>query len=318
MEGLRIAVAGGGRWARVYLRLLLGRSDLVRDVVAVTPRNAEGMRAWAAAEGLAERIAVVQDLPEAGAAVDAAIVVNAAADHQAAAERLLRARIPVLIEKPFAMSAAGAAHLVDLAASHCTWLAAAQVFRFAGYLDRFTAALGEAEGIAAIAVTWCDPQTEQRYGDEKRNDPGLPLVIDVLPHVLSILETVLPAPVVQCRHVAVLRGGAQIDLQLAVNGVPCAVHMARDADHRARCIDVRTKQGRVVLDFTVEPGTITIDGRSQIADPDWSSAPSPLTKLLAAFLTAVVGGPLDDRLAAAHGIAACALADAALALQRRT
>lgn len=83
-------------------------------------------------------------------------------------------------------------------------------------------------------------------------------------------------------------------------------------------VEVSTKQRRMVLDFTVEPGTITIDGRAQNADPDWANAPSPLTKLLAAFLTAVAGGPLDGRLAAAHGVAACALADAALALQSRT
>lgn len=318
MEGLSIAVVGGGRWARVYLRLLLARVDLVRGVVAVTPRNADDMRAWAVAEGFAARMSVAAEWPDAGAAIDAAIVVNAAADHQATAERLLRARIPVLIEKPFAMSEAGARHLVDLAASHGTWLAAAQVFRFAGYLDRFAAVLGEAQGIADIAVTWCDPQTEQRYGDEKRNDPGLPLVIDVLPHVLSILETMRPAPVVQCQDVVVARGGTQIDLQLAVSGVPCAVRLAREAERRARIVEVTAKQRRAVLDFTVEPGEITIDGRSQTADPDWGSVPSPLTRLLAAFLSAVAGGAQDGRLAAAHGVAACALADAALALQRRT
>ena len=310
MRRLRIAIMGGGRWARIYVRLLLGQADVGR-VLVVTPRNADGMRAWAAAGKLDDRLAVTATWPDAGE-IDAAIVVNAAADHQAAAERFLQARIPVLIEKPFAMSASEARRLVELAAARGTYLAAAQVFRFAGYLDRFAAVLGEADGVTSIAVTWCDPQTEQRYGDEKRNDPGLPLVIDVLPHVLSILEIVLPGRSVGCRHVVAARAGAQIDLRLAVNGAPCAVHLARDAERRTRIIEVVTQRHRAVLDFTVEPGIITIDGRAQNADPDWASAPSPLTRLLAAFLTAVAGGALDGRLNAAHGIAACVLADAAL------
>jgi predicted dehydrogenase len=306
MTGLRIAVIGGGRWARIYVRLLAAHAADIASIVVVTPRNVDGMRAWAAAENL-PGVEITGAWPEPGR-VDAAIVVNAASDHDSAAEKLLRAGIPLLVEKPFAANAAKAGQLVGLAAARGTYLAAAQVFRFAGYLHRFAGALVD---ISSVSLTWCDPAAEQRYGDAKSHDAALPLVVDIVPHLLSVLDILLPGALL-CEGVSIARGGAEVALRLSAGNVPISVRLARNAPRRERLLEVTDRSGRAMLDFATEPGSIAQHGAIGSADPNWRTRPSPLTQLVAAYLAALAGKGRDPRLAAAHGVTACTLADAAL------
>lgn len=307
MTRRRIAIIGGGRWARIYARLISARPDLVANIVVMTPSNAAGMRDWAAAENL-QSVTVTSDWPQEDA-IDAAIVVNAASDHDAAAEHLLRARIPLLVEKPFAANAARAGQLAGLAAARGTYLAAAQVFRYADYLQRFAGLLVD---ISSVTLAWCDPATEQRYGDAKTHDAALPLVVDIVPHLLSVLDVLLPGNALLCHGVAITRGGAEAELRLSAGNVPVSVRLARNAPRRERLLEVTERSGRARLDFATEPGTIAHRGQIGPGDAQWGAKPSPLTQLVAAFLAALAGQGRDPRLAAAHGVTACSLADAAL------
>src|SRR5512147_2827745 len=115
----RIALVGGGRWARVYARVLSKLPDLVSAVTVVSPHNAAGMRQWIDAERLGYRVASALD----PSACDAAIIVNAAADHESSAVQFLEAGIPALVEKPFALSAAGAARMIETAQARNIYLA---------------------------------------------------------------------------------------------------------------------------------------------------------------------------------------------------
>jgi predicted dehydrogenase len=308
MKPCRIALVGGGRWARVYAGLASKNPDLVGAVTIISPRNADGMRRWIAEQNLPYDVAVAPDRVE----VDAAILANAAADHESSAERFLAAQIPVLIEKPFAMSAAGAVRLVELAQARGTYLAAALVFKFARYLDRFASRLPE--GWDSLSVTWTDPGGESRYGERKSHDPTLPVAADVLPHVVSILDTLVPGARMTCRAVAVKRGGAQTDIELAVSGKPCVVHLARNVQKRVRRFEAIAGHRRYELDFSVEPGRIAWNGGAESGDPDWGKGASPLTLLMRSFLEGVATGGRDDRLDARLGLLACQVTDEALRL----
>lgn len=299
---------GGGRWARVYAGLSSKNPDLVGAVTIISPRNADGMRRWIAEQNLPYDVATAQDWVE----VDAAIIANAAADHESSAERFLAARIPVLIEKPFAMSVAGAARLVELAQAHGAYLAAALVFKFARYVDRFASRLPETWD--SLSVTWTDPGSEIRYGERKRLDSSLPLPADVLPHVVSILDTLVPGARMTSRAVAVKRGGAQTDIELALNGNPCVVHLARNAQERVRRLEAVAGYQRYELDFSVEPGRMAWNGGDESGDPDWGEGGSPLTRLMRSFLEGVATGVRDERLDPRLGLLACQVTDETLRL----
>src|SRR5262245_5053326 len=131
----RIALVGGGRWARVYARVLSTLPDVVGAVTIVSPHNADGMRNWVAAERLGYNVADARD----PSGFDAAIIVNAAGDHESSALLFLQAGVPALVEKPFALNAAGAARMIEAAQARNVFLAVALVFRFATYVDRFKA-----------------------------------------------------------------------------------------------------------------------------------------------------------------------------------
>ena len=312
MERPRIAVIGGGRWARVYLALLAEFPDLAGSITVVS-RNAEGMRQWLIQNQRDYAVIAPADWQPRRGDIDAAIVVNAAADHEASAAQCLAAGIPTLIEKPFAMSTAGAWRLITLADRHGTQVAAAHVAQFAPYLDRFVALLPDRARIQRISLTWEDGSGETRYGERKRYDTNLPVLADVLPHVVSILDRLLPAQPVDCRKLMVSRGGAQIDAGLNFGGIPCAVRLARNAAKRVRRVEVLTAGQTFVLDYSVEPGTIVAAGVTHPGDPTWGKAPSPLTRLARSFVESLQGA-LDPRLDARFGLLACRTTDMALRL----
>lgn len=306
MTKLRIALVGGGRWTRVYARVLATLPDLAGMVTVISPHNADGMRQWLAAEGLGYGVAEAVD----PSGFDAAIIVNAAADHEPSATQFLAAGVPVLVEKPFAINAVGAVRMIEAAQRRNVYLAAALVFKFASYVDRFASTLPVAWD--RLSVTWTDPAGESRYGERKSNDPNVPVTMDVLPHVVSILDTLAPRAKIACRSATGQRA-AQADIELALAGRPCQVHLARNAEKRVRLIQAVAGAHRYELDFSIEPGRITAHGADQSGDPDWSNRPSPLTQLARCFLEGLKG-PRDRRLDPHLGLLACRLTDEALGL----
>ncbi|MEK7767584.1 MAG: Gfo/Idh/MocA family oxidoreductase [bacterium] len=309
-----LGLIGGGRWARVIAGVLLDHSPSDLRLSIHTPGNAAGMRAWVSGRGAEKRAEVLERWPDYGGSrrPEAVIVANAARDHVRAAAEALSAGIPTLVEKPLALSEASARSLIDLAGQNGVRLAVSQVFLFARYVEAFAREVARRAPVTHVRVTWTDPAQETRYGEAKSVDPDLPIVKDVLPHVVSILRVVC-GTTIGFVDVALSRGGAQADLRLRLDGTPCSVRLARNGEARRRVIDVETGTGPLQLDFSEEPGRITIDGAAVDGDPAWSSAPRPLALMLKSFLDGVAGGAVDERLDAAQALEACRIADQAMA-----
>jgi len=271
------------------------------------------MQAWLLSQGLNEVADVSVAWPDYNARkFDAVIVANAANDHVSAAHAALLSGVPVLVEKPFALTADAAKSLINLATARSTRLAAAHVFRFARYIERFGALVSTSAPLNGMSLEWADPGIEHRYGEQKSYDPGLPIVADLLPHIASILTSIAPGAAISCENAAVSRGGASVVLGLRLGVAPCRVTLARDSTQRIRKIDAFAGKSDFNLDFSVEPGTITTQDSSICGDPDWLTERRPLERLLSAFLTSAVGGLHDERLDAGTGLLACELTDAAL------
>lgn len=201
---------------------------------------------------------------------EAAIVVNRAAHHEGSARKLLEAGIPTLIEKPFALSVEGVQRLTSIAYTNKVYLAAAHVLKFNEHIDDFAANLSLSPTKPHYAsITWTDPKEGRHY------DPTISVVADIMPHVVSILDTVLPG------RPPILEGWSNLggDFRFMVGSVCVDVHLERDADTRQRIVEIAC--GKVVhsLDFGMNP-----------------TDHNPLARLIAAFLEGAGGGHKDHRL----------------------
>jgi predicted dehydrogenase len=293
----RIAVIGGGRWARVLTGLLCSLAPPTVRISVHSRHNAESVSVWVKSRGLEQRIEVSSEWPHLLRARSAAVIVaNAARDHESAAESALFERVPVLVEKPIAPTAAASHRLVDLARSRNTRFAAAHVFLFARYLESFARLVSETGGIRSLRVRWMDPLVESRYGEKKRFDPGVPVFVDWLPHVLSITNALTPGLRQRCERLKFFKGGAHVELELVLGNIPCSVELVRNGDRRQRIVEVVTLEKTQLLDFSTEPGTIISGSQTSNGDPDWGRARGPAALMLLAFLRWAAGGEFDSRL----------------------
>jgi len=308
-----IAIIGGGRWARVIVQVLANLTPPPTGISIHSPRNADAMNAWAIKRGLAGIVSATASWPDfCSRKIDAVIVANAARDHERAVRAALLKGVPVLVEKPFAISAEGAQSLIDLGENRETPLATAHVFLFARYIERFGKLVSGNGPLNSLEFIWSDPGTEHRYGEQKSYDPGLPIVADLLPHVVSILSAVAPGARVDFKRITLSRGGSRSVLELNVGTAPCRLELVRDGAARVRSVSAITGEKRFNLDFSTEPGVITTADATICGDPEWQTGKRPMALLLSAFLQIAAGGPGDERLDASLGLQVCQLTDRAM------
>ena len=314
-----ISVIGGGRWARVIAETVHRLVGPTRRITLHSQHCSEAVAKWLREKKLADSISISAEMPSRShAASSAVIVANAARDHEAATELALNAGAPVLVEKPIAMTHRGAEDLVDLAHRTSGQLAAANVFLFARYIKRFATHLSaRGEKIRSMHVRWVDPQGEFRYGEVKSYDAGLPVFKDVLPHVSAILSALFPGTEQTVRDLHFFRGGAQLEIEIEVNGIPCNVMLARNGDKRERSITATLKKDSVHLDFATEPGIIGDAGSIRDADPHWHTRSRPLASMLHSFLRWAEESRFDARLSTEPAVCACALMDQVSVLYNR-
>lgn len=313
----RVAVIGGGRWARQLTQVLCDLTPPTVQISVHSRHNAESLSVWVRSRGLEERVEVSFGWPRLlGARSTAVIVANAARDHESAAVAALSECVPVLVEKPIAPTAAASHRLVDLARSRNTRFAAAHVFLFARYLESFARLVSETGGIRSLRIRWMDPSNDSRYGEKKRFDPGLPIFADWLPHVLSITNALTPALPQRCERLKFLRGGAHLELELVLGSTPCSVELVRNGDRRQRVVEVVTLEKTLLLDFSREPGTIICGSQTSNGDPDWGRALGPAALMLLAFLRWAAGGDFDSRLDIERGLRASEVIDQAASMYK--
>lgn len=308
----RVVVIGGGRWARVIVGVLHRILPVSISLSVHSQRNVSVLeRSFQVLEG-GSRVKVSADWPDLKDARDCAvIVVNAARDHAQAVRRALEAGAAVLVEKPVALTATDVENLILLSQKKGLLLAAAHVLMFASYLDHFVEKIALGGRVQSICIHWADPRLESRYGEQKSYDPGVPIHFDCLPHVLSILDKILPGEDPLLENLEFLRGGARVVLSMSFGQKTCVVSLERHALKRKRWIEVKMESGlSYQLDFSREPGRI-FDGQNWCNGDQlsWQTSLSPLTTMLTSFLFWASGGEMDARLNCAFGLLVSKFAD---------
>lgn len=286
-----IAIIGGGRWARVYLSVLAGLG-LPYRVAIVSAANAAELEARKDT-GLLDAL-IVPSLEEllANHRVVAAIVVNAARRHAETCLNLLDAGVPTLVEKPAALTRSEIDRLESHVNARTVRIMPALTFLHCTYLHRFAEILHRlGERPVGLKLEWRDASAEIRHGERKAYDTGLSVAQDVMPHVWAILTTVLrqsASETYRVRSCEIARGGRLASFTLSAAGLSNEVTLERDGSERRRLIEVSLASGRrLTLDFTVEPGTVLMDGVASSGDPDWNTTTRPVARLLGQFFSSL-------------------------------
>lgn len=304
----RVAVIGGGRWARVLIETLCKHLSPSVDVTVHSPHNADAMSEWITASGFRGRVNVFSGWPRKTPTVSiAAIVANAAHDHEKTVATMLSVGIPVLVEKPMAGNVVAAQQLVELACNRKVRFATAHVFLFLESMHRFSNLIAQTGNIQFIHIVWEDPKAENRYGEEKHYDSSLPIFADWLPHISAILNLLQPGAFQQCDEVEFLDGGAQLVLKLRLEDIPCRIQLVRNGSQRRRMIEVYTEGDVLRLDFSKDPGTITSDSIEIENTAYGDERKRPVAQMLIAFLKWAAGGVFDSRLESKVGLRASQL-----------
>lgn len=274
MRETAVAVVGGGRWGRVMVSVLAQMTLPVSKVVMVSRSEAVS-------------------LDDALAAYDvrAAIVANSARQHFDTARVLIDQGVNVLIEKPATLSLAQVEQLLERADARRVCLVPGLQYRFCSYIHAAANAVARVpEQPAAFAFEWADPTGEVRYGDRKSYDPTISVAVDVMPHVWSILATVFAQPRFHLESCRIERGGRFASFGCTLNALPGRITLERDAARRNRVLSVESDAGSDLrLDFTVEPGTVSIGTDTVSGDENWDHAPRPLERQVAYFIAALSG-----------------------------
>ena len=265
---------------------------------------------WVRNNALTNRITVSAFWPEPSCnPASAVIVANRARDHFDTAVRALQFGNSVLVEKPIATSLLDALELQRFSSKCGKLLVAGHVFRFTRYLENFSKITSSLSNIKSVVVNWVDGKDEYRFGETKHYDCSIPVFVDCIPHIVSILQTVFNTPPKFGCFIKTTNGGAKVELKLFIEKTPCHVTLQRNGRKRIRRIVVNGANGPVWLDFSEEPGFIQTKEGECLADSDWETKPRPLHLMLASFMTAATGGSVDERLSLETAICSAAISD---------
>ncbi|MCH9770194.1 MAG: Gfo/Idh/MocA family oxidoreductase, partial [Gammaproteobacteria bacterium] len=236
--------------------------DVLCENACVTIHTYHGccaMREWLHTQSFKPSVSVASGLPNfESESIELAVVVNAARDHEATIEKCLNAGVAVLSEKPVTVSYAATNRLIALAEDKNVSLSPAHVFLFANYLQKFSDILPDRRDIKSIQFEWEDPLVEARYGEAKTYDAGLPIYIDCLPHVLSIIDMLVPNMVHAVNDLKFRRGGADLIIESILGNIPCQIKLVRNGVCRKRLVTVMADK-QYQVDFTTEPGHIAVN-----------------------------------------------------------
>jgi dTDP-4-amino-4,6-dideoxy-D-glucose ammonia-lyase len=288
----QVAVVGAGRWGRVICRVLAELSPRLSTIHVVAERNYPETCEWleeSSKDGLqhCDRIIVRRSLAEILelAEVEVAIVTRMASQHYTATRELLLANKHVLVEKPFVLRAEQARELVELARERNRVLAVGYEFMFARALHHYGDLIDRHLGnIHRIDFVWKDRPGVVKWGVRKQADLSANIVTDLYPHVLSQLHLLLGRRDMSLRELSSSDGCWQADIELEYGTVPVRIALDKRASETRRSISVTSSRGRTLaLDYTNEPGEVTLDGQKLAPDQLDQSFPGSLTSQLAYF-----------------------------------
>ncbi len=313
-----ILVIGGGRWARTILKILDSILPQGINLAVYSSRNHVYMSEWICNTLKGRYVNVFSSWDQFTVAeYSSMIVANSASDHECAARKALLNKVPVLVEKPLATSLSVVQSLLALEQQTNTKLCVALVFTFASYIQNFVELCSLSKEPTEIIFQWTDPTGEYINSEKKSFDPSIPVFVDCLPHITSIISPLINKNSLSSPEVSLSQGGSNVWISFRSNNTSLKFNMARNWNKRIRLLTVQYTSGQSIsIDFSCEPGILSTSTEVVSADPCWNPESSPLADMLIAFLSGVCSGVWDQRLCAKNALFAATISNLAAPLYR--
>jgi len=313
-----VVIIGGGRWARVIIEVLCDVLNSSANILIYSPHNHLLMNEWIIENKAEKRIKIIRRFPNSFPTPQTVIIANTAIDHYKSALMAIRAGSDVLVEKPVALNYKQALDIYDFAKNNNKIVCASHVFLFASYIENFSKLIQERGKIEKIKISWEDSVIERRHGELKKFDAGLPIIVDCLPHVLSIISMFAPINVsYNSIKLQIHKGGSKVNINIESSGIPIEICVIRNGSQRTRIVEILVEGKKNTLDFSTEPGIIKSGNKKISGDLNWDHKPKPLKQLLSAFLSVSNDKQFDRRLDFKFGIQFSKLIDDLLRIYKK-
>jgi predicted dehydrogenase len=263
-------------------------------------RSDAGLLEWWDSTPHREGIEIVEEPVPCGASTTGvALVVNSAHEHRSSVESVLDAGYHAVCEKPLTVSRHDTLEVLARAAALGRKLFCTNTYLFADYLDVLRRDWLQGRTFSELELTWADARREIRHGEAKSYDSSVPVIVDVLPHVATIVLATHGEWSFDRSRIAVAQGGSDVVAQFGGDDLTVRARTARNSARRARLLRFSGPEGEVTLDFAAEPGVVRLDQEKEVCvDPAWESKPKPIAQMLHSVKAYFEGGVLDERLSA--------------------
>lgn len=294
----RWLVVGSRRWARILASELCAMLPEGTSIQLQASSGDAGLLEWWSGSPHRKRIEIVeQPIPCVGMSTGVALIVNAAYDHRASIESVLAAGYHAVSEKPLTFSKPDTLKLQTRADELGLKLFCTNTYLFADYLRVFRENWLQGRKFHDVQITWSDAGTETRHGHAKCYDSGVPLIIDILPHVASIILATHGEVRLDHSELAVHKGGSAVTASFYSGELTVHAELARNETQRVRLAKFVSPGERVSLNFSSEPGVVNLNCNEGVCvDPAWASKRKPIAEMLNSVKAYFDGGDLDDRL----------------------
>lgn len=291
----QVAVIGGGRWGKITCNILSQFQPQISKIYLVSQRNFKNSLDWCNHQSPntnkaltnQEQVIVSNNFDELlhNPNVEVAFVTNLPAEHYETTKQLLTHGKHVLVEKPFVLDPKQGKELVDLANEKNLVLAVGLEYLLASYVHHFRWIIEQNfADIDYIEIFWHDVLAEQRWGSLKQPDLTVNVVTDIYPHILSLLYVLFEYQEINLKNVDLQDGGLSANLTFFYGSLPIKLSLSRTTNKPLRAIKIVSPKGeKLVMDFTQEPGTITLNGEILPKDSAWDNCPKPLPAEISYF-----------------------------------
>lgn len=308
-------VYGSRRWARFVLEACVRTVPKEGQISLVTGKVDRFPPEWLGRSRLGREVIFSETAPKLEKnQTGVAFVVNSAPLHAVTAMNLLAAGYHVVVEKPLSFSLEETLSLIRLAEQQSREIFSANIILFNSHIEGLRARCVQLRKSGIMKIEWLDPAQEFRFGEAKSFDTATPIIFDVLPHIATIVWSLVGSSGPPSGFtIAVERGGSEAWIGFNYGGVQVEAHVARNSPHRRRTVVAPCCSGDVLLDFSSGPGFISSpEGMLDGASLGWGADPSPISRMTSSVFSSLRTGQRDPRLNTDVAVLANRIIDAVL------
>ncbi len=295
-----IYVYGGGRWAKVIIKVLIEMNMIQNQLFIKTNYNKKNIQKWLIEEKIEKKINIISKLPiRKKDDEEIFIVVNNSNAHYATIKEIIPRKATILFEKPISYSMIETNNLINLANKNKSLLLPANVFLFSEYLSAFKSFLPINKTLKEIKFYWGDQKNEIRYNIKKTFDSSVPIYIDILPTISTFLLFLFPDYKLNCNKAYLLRDGSFFKINALLDDIKCKIILERNGKKRLRILKINYSDGTLMnLDFSNE-NVYIFKNKKLIKTFNFNGA---LKEMMKQFLKKKSFSKLDDRFSLKYAI----------------